>query len=122
MKYNLQQSKKAFERIEIPKIFHPFITGGHNEKLNALMKETGVKIHVPPPSVNRDEITIAGDKEGVQSAIETIKQIYTKMVCVYILIYALFIIDSIMWFVYFDCRKKNLQLYLWRYQNKNISI
>lgn len=45
------------------------------------MKETGVKIHVPPPSVNRDEITIAGDKEGVQSAIENIKQIYTKMVC-----------------------------------------
>ncbi|XP_022182851.1 vigilin [Myzus persicae] len=72
-------SKKAFERIEIPKIFHPFITGGHNEKLNSLMKETGVKIHVPPPSVNRDEITIAGDKEGVQSAIEKIKQVYTKM-------------------------------------------
>jgi len=44
------------------------------------MKETGVKIHVPPPSVNRDEITIAGDKEGVQSAIEKIKQVYTKMV------------------------------------------
>lgn len=45
------------------------------------MKETGVKIHVPPPSVNRDEITIAGDKEGVQLAIDSIKQIYTKMVC-----------------------------------------
>lgn len=45
------------------------------------MKETGVKIHVPPPSVNRDEITIAGDKEGVQLAIDNIKQIYTKMVC-----------------------------------------
>jgi len=44
------------------------------------MKETGVKIHVPPPSVNRDEITIAGDKEGVQSAIEKIKQVYAKMV------------------------------------------
>lgn len=48
------------------------------------MKETGVKIHVPPPSVNRDEITIAGDKEGVQSAIESIKQIYTKMVCAFL--------------------------------------
>lgn len=44
------------------------------------MKEAGVKIHVPPPSVNRDEITIAGDKEGVQMAIEKIKQIYAKMV------------------------------------------
>lgn len=48
------------------------------------MKETGVKIHVPPPSVNRDEITIAGDKEGVQSAIENIRQIYTKMVCIFL--------------------------------------
>lgn len=75
-----QQSKKAFERIEIPKIFHPFITGGHNEKLNSLMKETGVKIHVPPPSVNRDEITIAGDKEGVLLAIDKINYIYSKMV------------------------------------------
>jgi spore maturation protein SpmB len=44
------------------------------------MKETGVKIHVPPPSVNRDEITIAGDKEGVQMAIEKIKNIYAIMV------------------------------------------
>lgn len=46
------------------------------------MKETGVKIHVPPPSVNRDEITIAGDKEGVQSAIEKINQVYSKMVSI----------------------------------------
>lgn len=46
------------------------------------MKETGVKIHVPPPSVNRDEITIAGDKEGVQMAIEKIKNIYAIMVCI----------------------------------------
>lgn len=44
------------------------------------MKETGVKIHVPPPSVNRDEITVAGDKEGVQLAIEKINQVFTKMV------------------------------------------
>ncbi|XP_050434788.1 vigilin-like [Adelges cooleyi] len=72
-------SKKAFERIEIPKIYHPFITGGHNENLNNLMKETGVKVHVPPPFVASDEITIAGDKEGVQLAIEKIKQIYEKM-------------------------------------------
>lgn len=49
------------------------------------MKETGVKIHVPPPSVNRDEITIAGDKEGVQLAIESIKQIYNKMVNNYLI-------------------------------------
>lgn len=48
------------------------------------MKETGVKIHVPPISINRDEITVTGDKEGVQMAIEKIKQIYTKMVCVII--------------------------------------
>lgn len=54
------------------------------------MKETGVKIHVPPISINRDEITVTGDKEGVQMAIEKIKQIYTKMVC--IIIYKMIVI------------------------------
>lgn len=44
------------------------------------MKETGVKLHVPHSSVNRYEITVAGDKEGVQLAIEKIKEMYTKMV------------------------------------------
>lgn len=45
------------------------------------MKETGVKIHVPPPAVYSNEIIISGDKDGVQLAIKKINKIYKKMVC-----------------------------------------
>lgn len=66
--------------MEIPKIYHPFITGANNEKVNALMEETGVKVHVPPPSVMKDEISIAGEKQGVLTAKERILQIFEDMV------------------------------------------
>lgn len=64
----------------MPKIFHPFIAGGHNITLNNIMEENCVKVNVPPPSVYNNEITIAGDKKRVQMAVEKIKQIYEKMV------------------------------------------
>lgn len=67
--------------MEIPKIYHPFITGANNEKVNALMEETGVKVHIPPPSVMKDEISIAGEKQGVQTAKERILAIFEEMVC-----------------------------------------
>lgn len=67
--------------MEIPKIYHPFITGANNEKVNALMEETGVKVHIPPPSVMKDEISIAGEKQGVQTAKDRILQIFEEMVC-----------------------------------------
>jgi len=61
-----EQSKQAFERVEVPKIYHPFIQGANNSNINALLaKYPGVKINVPPLSVMRDELSIAGEKEGV---------------------------------------------------------
>lgn len=45
------------------------------------MKETGVQIYVPPLSMYSDEISVSGDKEGVQLAIEKINDIHTRMVC-----------------------------------------
>lgn len=74
-----EHSRQANERVEIPKIYHPFITGANNEKVNALMEETGVKVHVPPATVMKDEISIAGEKQGVQTAKERILQIYEEM-------------------------------------------
>lgn len=74
------QSKKAFERINVPKIYHPFITGANNDKVNQLMIETNTRINVPPPHVEKDEITIAGDKDGVESAKNRILDIYDEMV------------------------------------------
>ncbi|XP_018320346.1 vigilin [Agrilus planipennis] len=74
-----EQSKKAFERINIPKIYHPFILGAFNENLNAMIAETGARINVPPQSVMKDEIVIAGEKEGVLAAKAKIEAIYKDM-------------------------------------------
>lgn len=46
-----QQSKKASERLNIPKMYHPFIAGAFNENVNQLAAETGARINIPPPSV-----------------------------------------------------------------------
>lgn len=74
-----QQSKKAQERLNIPKIYHPFIVGPFNENLNQMIQETGARINVPPPSVMKDEIFIAGEKEGVAAAKAKIEAIYKAM-------------------------------------------
>ncbi|CAG2054986.1 unnamed protein product, partial [Timema podura] len=74
-----EQSKQAYERVNVPKIYHPFICGPHNDSLNALIAETGVRINVPPLSVQKDEITIAGEKEGVMLAKERILAVHQDM-------------------------------------------
>jgi len=75
-----EQSKQAYERLEIPKVYHPFVSGPHNDNLNTLMSESGVRINIPPLSVQKDEITIAGEKEGVMMAKQRIIAIYNEMV------------------------------------------
>ena len=42
--------------------------------------ETNTKINIPPPSVQKDEITISGEKEGVAIAKDKILQIYKEKV------------------------------------------
>ncbi|XP_050305134.1 vigilin [Anthonomus grandis grandis] len=74
-----QQSKKAQERLNVPKIYHPFILGPYGANLDALMETTGAKINIPPPSVMKDEIFITGEKEGVLAAKEQIEAIYRLM-------------------------------------------
>lgn len=74
-----EQSKKAFVRFSIPKIYHPFILGPHQENLNKLSEETGAKINIPPQSVMKDEIIITGEKDGVSAAKEKIEAIYKYM-------------------------------------------
>lgn len=45
-----------------------------------MMAETGARINIPPASVQQDEITIAGEKEGVLAAKQKIEVIYKDMV------------------------------------------
>ncbi|KFB44551.1 hypothetical protein ZHAS_00012431 [Anopheles sinensis] len=48
-----EQSRKAFERFDVPKVYHPFVLGPYNENLQKMMEETGAKINIPPQSVSR---------------------------------------------------------------------
>uniref|UniRef100_A0A4W6D8D7 Vigilin n=1 Tax=Lates calcarifer TaxID=8187 RepID=A0A4W6D8D7_LATCA len=71
-----EQDKRAVERVNIDKVYHPFITGAYNKLVGEMMQETGARINVPPPSVNKTEIVITGEKEQVALAVAMIKKIY----------------------------------------------
>lgn len=75
-----EQAKLAFERLNIERRYHPFICGPHNKNVQELMSRTGAKIHVPPPSIDKDEIVVSGEKEGVAVAMQQILNIYNEKV------------------------------------------
>ena len=45
-----------------------------------MIQETGARINVPPPSVNKTEIVITGEKEQVALAVALIKKVYEEKV------------------------------------------
>lgn len=69
------------ERVNIEKAYHPFITGAYNKLVGEMTQETGARINVPPPSVNKTEIVITGEKEQVALAMAMIKKIFEEKVC-----------------------------------------
>jgi polyribonucleotide nucleotidyltransferase len=71
-----EMASRANERVSIPKIYHPFICGPFNSTLEQIMKESGAKVSVPPPSVNKEEISITGEKDAVLKAKDRILRIY----------------------------------------------
>uniref|UniRef100_A0A672JEZ2 Vigilin n=1 Tax=Salarias fasciatus TaxID=181472 RepID=A0A672JEZ2_SALFA len=71
-----EQDKRAVERVNIDKVYHPFITGAYNKVVGEMSQDTGARINVPPPSVNKTEIVITGEKEQVALAVAMIKKIY----------------------------------------------
>lgn len=76
------------ERVNIDKVFHPFITGAYNKLVGEMMQETGARINVPPPSVNKTEIVITGEKEQVALAVALIKKVAEEKVCEYVIIFS----------------------------------
>ncbi|GAB6018560.1 hypothetical protein CHUAL_000255 [Chamberlinius hualienensis] len=73
-----EQAKLAFERLPVPKIYHPFLLSSWGDKLSQLAAETGARINIPPQSVNKDEITVAGEKDAVMRAKEHIMRLYEE--------------------------------------------
>lgn len=43
-----------------------------------MIERTGARINIPPPSVMKDELTVAGDKDGVKKAVDEINRIYNE--------------------------------------------
>ncbi|XP_043241584.1 vigilin-like isoform X4 [Amphibalanus amphitrite] len=75
-----EQSKQAYEKLKVPKKYHPFIRGAHNENISRMQNENpGIRINMPPLSVRKDELTITGEKEGVMRAKQQILAIYEEM-------------------------------------------
>uniref|UniRef100_A0A8D0Q0U7 Vigilin n=1 Tax=Sus scrofa TaxID=9823 RepID=A0A8D0Q0U7_PIG len=73
-----EQDKRAVERLEVEKAFHPFIAGPYNRLVSEIMQETGTRINIPPPSVNRTEIVFTGEKEQLAQAVARIRKIYEE--------------------------------------------
>lgn len=48
--------------------------------VKALIEETGAKIHIPPPSVMKDEIVVSGEVDGVMKCKAAIMKIYEEKV------------------------------------------
>nr|XP_026691860.1 vigilin isoform X2 [Ciona intestinalis] len=102
-----EQAKLAMERLPIEKMYHPFINGPRNEFASKLSKvcrififkityvkkamilkaynfsflikqEHGVRIHIPPPSVQKDEVVVSGERDGVAAAVNKIMMVYQQ--------------------------------------------
>lgn len=75
-----EQSKTGFERLKIPKIYHPWIRGPYSETINNIMNKTGAKINMPPLDLDKDDITITGDKEKVEQAVADVTRIVNEKI------------------------------------------
>jgi len=69
-----KQSKNASEKVNIPKKYHAFICGPHNDRVKQLENDYNVRVNIPPPSVMKDDIHISGEKEGVAKVVEIINK------------------------------------------------
>ncbi|XP_056179037.1 LOW QUALITY PROTEIN: vigilin-like [Falco biarmicus] len=73
-----EQDKRAVERLDVEQVYHPFIAGPYNKLVRELMKDTGTRIDIPPPSVNKTEIVFSGEKEQLAQAVARVKKIYEE--------------------------------------------
>ncbi|XP_029472979.1 vigilin [Rhinatrema bivittatum] len=73
-----EQDKRAVERLDVEKVYHPFVAGPYNKLVAEIMQETGTRINIPPPSVNKTEIVFTGEKEQLAQAVARIRKIYEE--------------------------------------------
>ena len=67
--------------IQVLKIYHPFINGPNGDYVKQMQMEyPDVRINIPPLSVMKDELSVAGEKEGVEKIADKIRKIAKEMV------------------------------------------
>jgi len=60
---SMEQGSKAYEVLVVPKVYHPiFRSGEYADKFRS--EFPNVKVNIPPISVMKDEISVAGEKES----------------------------------------------------------
>ena len=70
------------------KIYHPFINGPNGDYVKQMLTEyPDVRINIPPLSVMKDELSVAGEKNGVLAVVEKIKEINKVLVIESLYIY-----------------------------------
>jgi polyribonucleotide nucleotidyltransferase len=71
-----EKAKMDFVRLAIPKAFHPLIAGYQQSFVKNLIEKNAVRIHMPPYNVDKDEIVVSGEKDGVARAVSEINNQY----------------------------------------------
>ncbi|KAL7058604.1 hypothetical protein AAHC03_013542 [Spirometra sp. Aus1] len=65
-------AQQAYEKLDIPKIYHPFIRGPGNKFVNEWRERAGVVISFPPG----DHVAVSGKRKEVAQAVQEILKIY----------------------------------------------
>ncbi|ORX98161.1 hypothetical protein K493DRAFT_280708 [Basidiobolus meristosporus CBS 931.73] len=79
-------SKTTMRITHIPPEYYPLIAGPHNNFIQNLTEQMGVKVHIPPFISSEDEesnvdksILVAGDKSIIQSVVDIIGNLYEDL-------------------------------------------
>jgi hypothetical protein len=97
-----EQAKLAFERLTVPKIYHPWISGPWNKMQKEIVEKTKARVNIPPFQVMKDEITVAGEKESVAVAKAMIMKIFEDKVCCVCSVCLVYCVCSVC-LVYYAC-------------------
>jgi hypothetical protein len=71
------QFNKGYERLLIPHLYHPWI---RHQLVDELRRQLKVKVDLPPPIKQTNEISIRGEREPVEQAKIRIMQFYQNLV------------------------------------------
>eukprot|EP00123_Amoebidium_parasiticum_P017972 comp24051_c0_seq1/m.43173 comp24051_c0_seq1/g.43173 ORF comp24051_c0_seq1/g.43173 comp24051_c0_seq1/m.43173 type:complete len:1290 (-) comp24051_c0_seq1:407-4276(-) len=71
-----ERAKNNLERVNVEKVFQPFVFGPNKVMADKLVTHVGgqIKIHIPPFNVQSDQIVVVGEKAQVTEAVRLIKE------------------------------------------------